>query len=124
LPSSTSAYVVEAQHLKIIRLSSVNAVDVAYQAATMRGHSEFSRQFVQFNLINIAPSPGFTGLQRTHDGMSGFMEMLCGMLVLRRIAAANVTALHGQPKVNPFVAQFKTLLTTLRSPRHNISDLT
>jgi hypothetical protein len=97
---------------------------MAHQAATTRGYSELSRQIIQFDLINIAPSPGFTGLQRTHNGMSGFMEMLCGMLVLRRIAAANVTALHAQPKVNPFVPQLKTLLTALRSPRRDIPDLT
>lgn len=52
------------------------------------------------------------------------MEMLGGMLVLRRVAAANVTALHAQPQMNPFVAESKTLLTTLGSPRRDIPDLT
>jgi hypothetical protein len=41
--------------------------------------------------------------------MLGAMKVLGGVLVLGRIAAANVAALHAKAKVNPSVTHFQTL---------------
>lgn len=41
------------------------------------------------------------------------VEVLGGMLILRRVAASDVPALQAQPQVNPGIAHFQTLFTTL-----------
>jgi hypothetical protein len=40
----------------------------------------------------------------------GFVEVLGGVLVLGRIAAANVAATEAQAQVNPGIARFHTVL--------------
>ncbi len=50
------------------------------------------------------------------------MEMLCCMLVLRFVAAADVAADQANPQVDPFVADFEALLTTLRAGRHTLDQ--
>jgi hypothetical protein len=47
---------------------------------------------VQLYLVNVAPAPIFSRLERAHDGVFGFMEVLGGVLVFGRIATAHVTA--------------------------------
>jgi len=50
------------------------------------------------------------------------MEVLGCVLILRGVAAANVTALEAQTQVNPSVAHLQTLLATF-SARSNITNL-
>ena len=50
------------------------------------------------------------------------VKMLCRVLVLRRIATTDVAAAHAQPEVDPGVAHFKTLFTTM-AVRFDILDL-
>jgi hypothetical protein len=46
---------------------------------------------LEHHLINIAPAPVLTGLERLDNGMLGGMKMLRGMRILGRITAANMT---------------------------------
>src|SRR5690242_17742212 len=55
------------------------------------------------HLIHITPSPALIGLERLDDRVSGCMEMLGRVLVLRRIAAAYVTAGQAQAQMQPAV---------------------
>jgi hypothetical protein len=59
---------------------------------------------VEFNLIDVTPSPILTRFDRPYDRMRGRMEVFCRMLVLRRIAAPDVPAAHAKPQVNPRIA--------------------
>jgi len=45
---------------------------------------------LEHNLIDITPTPVFARLEGLNNWMVGCMKMLGGMLVLRRITAANM----------------------------------
>jgi hypothetical protein len=49
---------------------------------------------VQYDLVNIAPAPILPGLEGTHDGMAGAMEVFGGVFAGRLIATADVAALQ------------------------------
>src|SRR5665213_2466740 len=68
---------------------------------------------IELQLVNEAPSPVFAAFERAHDGMFGFMKMFGGVFVLRRIAAAHVSAVHAEAKMNPLVARLEALFTTV-----------
>jgi hypothetical protein len=56
---------------------------------------------VQYDLVNVAPTPILTGLEGTHDGMAGAMEMFGGVFAGGLVATADVAALQAIAKVNP-----------------------
>ena len=60
---------------------------------------------IQFNLIDVAPAPIFSRLEGLDYGVLSRMEVLRRMFVLRRIAAADMTALKAQAQVHPRVAR-------------------
>jgi hypothetical protein len=49
---------------------------------------------VQYDLVNVAPTPILTRLEGTHDGMAGAMEMFGGMFTGRLIATVDMAALQ------------------------------
>ena len=49
---------------------------------------------VQHDLVNEAPTPILTGLEGTHDGMAGPMEMFGGVFTGGLVATADVAALQ------------------------------
>lgn len=51
-----------------------------------------------------------------------FMGMAAGVLVLRGVAASDLTVGHAHPQVDPGIAEFKTLLAAGRR-RRDIADL-
>jgi len=55
--------------------------------------------------------------------MLGVLKMFGGVLVLRRIAAAHVSALQAQTKMDPEVAGFQTLFTTFRRARFDFMNM-
>jgi hypothetical protein len=65
---------------------------------------------LQLHLIHKAPSPVLSRLDRAHDRMAAGMKMLGGVLVLRGVATADVSALQAQTQVDPRVASLQTLL--------------
>ena len=69
---------------------------------------------VYLDFVYVAPAPIFPGLERFHDRVLGVVKMLSGVLVLGRIAAANVTTFHAKPKVDPGIAGFEAFLAALR----------
>src|SRR4051794_8424948 len=68
-------------------------------------------ELLEPQLIDVAPTPFFTGFDGTGDGMLGRSEVLDGLLVLGRIAATDVTALHAHPELQPRVEQHDTIVT-------------
>ena len=51
-------------------------------------------QIVQYDLVNVAPTPSLTGLEGPHDGMAGAMEMFGGVFAGGLVATADVAALQ------------------------------
>ncbi len=72
--------------------------------------------------VDKAPFPVLTGLERPDDGMFGRMEVLRGVFVGRRIAAANVAAFQALPQVHPLGPDLEAIFATLRTG-FDISDL-
>jgi hypothetical protein len=48
-------------------------------------------RLLDHHLVNVAPTPRFTGLKGLDYRMMSRMEMLGGMLILRGVAAANMS---------------------------------
>jgi hypothetical protein len=70
--------------------------------------------FAGHDLVDVAPDPVFSGFDRTHEGMCGVVEVLGGMLVLRGIAATDVSADHAHAEMNPGVAHLQALFANMR----------
>ena len=77
---------------------------------------------IESNFVNVTPAPIFSGLERSHDGMSGRAEVFRGVFILGGIATTDVPAVQAQTKVHPPIALLQTLLTT-PSARFDILDL-
>ena len=60
----------------------------------------------QHDLVDIAPEPIFTRLEGLDDRVVSSVEVLCSMLVLRGIAAADVPALGAEAQVYPRIPDF------------------
>jgi hypothetical protein len=77
---------------------------------------------IELNLIHKAPAPVFAPFERAHDRVLGFMKMLSGVTVLRRIATAYFSANHAEAKVHPLVADFQAFLAAF-GVRMDVLDL-
>jgi hypothetical protein len=75
------------------------------------GEKHSSHKFAGLDLVHITPNPAFSRLNGANQRMLRFVEMLGRMLVLGRVAAANVSASEAQTQVNPRIAGFGTVLT-------------
>src|SRR5258706_13728147 len=64
-------------------------------------------------LVGVAPHPPLARLDGADDRMFRPVVVLRGVLVLRRVAAADVAALEGEAEVDPVVAHIQGLLTSL-----------
>jgi len=63
----------------------------------------------EIDLINVAPTPFFAGLERFYDGVLGGVEVLCGVFVFGVIATANVPADHAEAEMHPGIAYFQAI---------------
>jgi len=66
----------------------------------------------EHKLVDIAPHPVLTGFKRADDGMLGGMEVFCGVLVLRGIAAPHVATGETEAEVDPRIAHFEAFFAT------------
>jgi hypothetical protein len=80
-----------------------------------------SRRFEE-DLIDIAPDPVLARFEGLDDGVVGGMKVLGGVLVFRRVAAADVAADKAEAEVDPAVARLEAILATVRA-RGDIVDL-
>jgi len=79
------------------------------------------RRGFEKHLVDVAPSPVFTALETPNDGMLRRMKVFGRVLVLRLIAAADMSALQAQPQVYPRCAHREALFTTLRRVRRDVA---
>src|SRR5262249_31714157 len=82
------------------RLTSARARRVGRRISKSRFHDD---------LVDEAPGPSLARLHRAHDRMFGRVEMLGRVLVLRRIATANVAAREAHAQMHPRIARLEAL---------------
>src|SRR5450759_4341286 len=70
-----------------------------------------SRQFAGLNLIYITPHPCLSRPDGAHKRMLGFVKVLGSVLVLRRVAAADMATDQAHAQVYPRVAGLNAVLT-------------
>src|ERR687898_644437 len=75
------------------------------------------------DLVDEAPQPVLTRLERLHDRVRGSVEVLRRVLVLRGIATPDVTANAAEPQMHPGVADLQALLATFGRPWRNVANL-
>src|SRR5438477_205400 len=73
---------------------------------------------LQEHFVHVAPAPVLAGLERLHHRMLGLMKMPGRVLVLGRIAAADMAALETKPQVHPSIVHFQALLAALAAWFH------
>jgi hypothetical protein len=73
-------------------------------------------------LVDVAPAPFFAGLDRASERVLSRPEMPDRVLVHRRVATADVSALHAHPKLLPHVAESLAIGAT-RPARLHISNV-
>src|ERR1039457_4359767 len=64
--------------------------------------------------------PGFSRFDGPYQRMLGFVIVLGGMFVLRRVAAAHMSAFQAQPQVYPRISKFDALLTNVNFGVRNL----
>jgi hypothetical protein len=77
------------------------------------------------DLVDITPDPGLSALNRAHDRMFRFVKVLGRMLILRRVATADLATNKTHAEVNPHVAHLNALLTLMlvRSPDFDLIQM-
>ena len=66
--------------------------------------AQLRRKFSNFELVNVAPDPTFSRLDRPYQGMTDPLEVFSGVLILRRITASHVPANQAHSQMYPAVA--------------------
>jgi hypothetical protein len=72
---------------------------------------------LEHHLVDVTPTPVFIRLEGLDDRVVGRVEMLSGVLVLGRIAAANMPTFEAEAQVYPCVPDSQTILTTICARR-------
>src|SRR5438105_15849757 len=76
-----------------------------------------SLQGLELHLVDVTPTPIFSGLERLDDGMARGAVMPGCVPVRRGIAAADVAAGQAEPQVHPSVSACQAFGTALRTGR-------
>jgi hypothetical protein len=64
-------------------------------------------------LIRVAPNPALAGFDGAHQRMTGLLEVLGGMLILRRVATSDMTAAQAQSQMHPAVADLDAVFANV-----------
>jgi hypothetical protein len=75
------------------------------------------------DLIDEAPEPIFTRLERLHDRVRGGVEVLRRVLVLRGIATTDVAANAAEPQMDPGIANLQAFFASFRRAWRNVANL-
>src|ERR1700676_1563671 len=95
--------------------------EMAATAARKRRHLRMLCK-IQFDFVDVTPSPSFSGLDGAHDGVLGRVEMFRSVSIFGGVATADVSTLKAQPKVYPTVAHLQALFTAF-GMRFDVLDL-
>src|SRR5437763_11980824 len=90
---------------------------VSQSAYESSGHSELN-----CHLVDKTPAPVLARLNGSHDRMLHGVKVLGRVLVLGRVAAADMPACHAQAQVHPDIAHLQAFLAATRM-RFDVPDL-
>ena len=76
---------------------------------------DYKLRLLKHHLVDVAPAPVFSRLEGLDNRVVGRVEMLRRVLVLRGVAASDMPANQALAQVNPAIANFQTVLTTIRA---------
>ena len=68
---------------------------------------------VEPELVNVTPSPVLVWLEGLNERVSGRVEMLSGMLILRIVTAADMSTDETDAQMYPGVTHFQALLAAI-----------
>ncbi len=68
---------------------------------------------LEHHLVDITPGPVLSRLEGLNDRMVGGVEMPGGVLVLRRVTAANMPTRQTEAQMHPAISGFQTVLTSI-----------
>ena len=75
------------------------------------------RQRLEELLVDVAPTPIFSGLEAPDDGVMRRVMVFRRVLVRRVVATADVTARQTEPEMHPAAVGFEALLASRRRAR-------
>src|SRR5205085_496972 len=79
---------------------------------TRRGLTGKEAETVDHHVVDVAIRPILFGLERLDRRVLRPLEMLGRMVIRGRVAAADVSAGHAEPQVDPFAAGFQAFLAS------------
>jgi hypothetical protein len=91
-------------------------------ASNSSARAAANRPILPIHLVNVAIAPVLARLEGFDDRMPGCIEVLRGVFILARIAAADVSATAAQPQVHPRIARPQTIFAAPRA-RRDFTDL-
>jgi hypothetical protein len=99
----------------VARLSTVSSACKVPIFSSLRGAPDgaASPNLSRHNLVHITPDPAFTGLDGAHQRVLRGMKVFGRVLILRRIAAADVTARQTQAEMNPCISGLAALFANM-----------
>jgi hypothetical protein len=68
---------------------------------------------IEKELVKVTPAPVFSWLEGLNDGMLGGVEMFGGMLILRIVAAADMTTDETDTQMHPGITYFQAILAAI-----------
>ena len=68
---------------------------------------------LEHHLVDVTPGPVLSRLEGLNNRMVDGVEMLGGVLVLRRVAAANMPTCETEAQMHPAISRFQTVLTSI-----------
>jgi hypothetical protein len=68
---------------------------------------------LEHELIDVAPHPGFAGLEGTDDGVFDGVKMFGGVLVLGTVTTADISARQTQAQMDPSVSHLQAFFAAL-----------
>src|SRR5437763_13002942 len=68
---------------------------------------------LEHNLIDVTPDPVLSRLEGLNDRMVGRVEMPGGVLILRIVAATDMSTRETEAQVDPGISNFQTVLTSI-----------
>src|SRR5208282_4036249 len=73
---------------------------------------------LDFHVVDVAPSPVLSRLERLHDRVVDGTEVLRRVFVFRTVAASDVPTGETQPEMHPFITSFQAFLASVCARRH------
>ena len=70
---------------------------------------------LKHHLVDVTPAPVLSRLKGLDNRVIGRVEMFGGVLILRRVTAANMPAFETEAQVYPRIPDSQTILTAIRA---------